>query len=912
MKNQNLLTRLKILIIFIAVFPSLVITLLVYFISMDTITHSLSGFGIRMKSLNQSSQLLTKITNDELNLIADLVEDPSFIKGSNEEKARIIKEKLGGSAPLQEIFYYNQREEREFAVELDSEKIHSSYFDNQWIKSALNGHFNISQVFFQNDEPWINYSIPVFDKEIGMIAGVLSVNISLSGVFQAIEPTFDHSNTITYVVDDKGKVIYVSGDLQPVFSDITLGTKLDIYQMGGFDIEKQQDIFYLVSMSRIENLGWLMVSKSRMTDIALTTQRLTTNLLGAFFLSFLFSLLLSSYVARHISKPLEDLTQITRDIAGGDYTKEVPIKRASDEIGELTTSFEDMRQKLKKFTEENKEIYSRTKARLERRVMELRTIHTATEVFAQINSLPELQNYIVNQIQNVLSGKFCNLYLKDEKGIYKLQASADIAEGNGTKYSREELPINEEPYCEVQKSLKALIVHNPYDEEWLQGIFPEGEVGGYCVFPLFVSNKLFGVIEYGTHKDGDLTEGSIRLLTTLAKEASISIENAKLYQRMAKDKDKIETIFAAISDGVVTMNSKGIITSFNKAAESITGYPRNTVIGKPCKEIFIGISESGAAEKKVFCKETGCLICMASEQGQSLLESEHIVTTPTGKKKTLEFSTTIDREEIDESITFVSVFRDISKIREIEKLRTDFIDTMSHELRTPLTSIKGYVSSLLHPRAKFTDEEIKDFLAIINDETNHLNRMINDLLEASKLNRHSLIIKPRPFDMKHTTENIIKKFEGTTSKHSFVVDMDEDPKLFGDPGQVEFVLNHLLENAVKFSPQGGIIKVSMLPAEQNNAMIIVEDEGVGVPLEHREKIFDLFHRVDNRNTRRIYGPGIGLFISKKIVEAHEGKIWVESGLQGGSKFVFTLPKHIKPSIECEPEQAVSCCQEGQC
>jgi signal transduction histidine kinase len=107
---------------------------------------------------------------------------------------------------------------------------------------------------------------------------------------------------------------------------------------------------------------------------------------------------------------------------------------------------------------------------------------------------------------------------------------------------------------------------------------------------------------------------------------------------------------------------------------------------------------------------------------------------------------------------------------------------------------------------------------------------------------------------------------------------------------MEFILTHLIENAIKYSPDGGIIRIAFNSKADNDVMLIVEDEGLGIPVDQREKIFDLFHRVDNRSTRRIYGPGLGLFISKKVIEAHGGKIWVESGEKGGSKFMFTIPQ----------------------
>jgi two-component system phosphate regulon sensor histidine kinase PhoR len=277
---------------------------------------------------------------------------------------------------------------------------------------------------------------------------------------------------------------------------------------------------------------------------------------------------------------------------------------------------------------------------------------------------------------------------------------------------------------------------------------------------------------------------------------------------------------------------------------------------------------------------------MAKEKRTFPINSEHILTTPDGNRITLEFTTTLDSDKS----SIVSVFKDISKIKELEKLRADFIDTISHELRTPLTSIKGYISTLLHPRANFKQEEITDFLKIINEEANRLNRMINDLLESSKLQKDALEVKLQPVEITGIINELLKKRQARTTIHTFVTDFEFQGNVIADSQQIQFVLNHLIENAIKFSPDGGKILISTSSTNEDNATVMIEDQGIGIPDDQKDKIFDMFHRVDNRSTRKIYGPGLGLYIARKIIEAHGKNIWVESGLKGGTKFVFNLSR----------------------
>jgi len=894
MKIRNLFTGLKIYIFLIAIIPTVLITLLVFFVSKDIISQSLSRFSTDIRGLHRSSLIINKYLKDYLNeqvkVIENVTEDPEFRNADRHNKEELIQKSFEKHDSIKQVKYFNNNliQELDIYTPSNTDKTAASRFDRKWIESALEGDISRSKVFVENGEPWMNISVPIPSADNSSVEGVLSVYISIRNIFSRLDSFIRMDKDLAYIIDKSGTVIYVSGQMQSAFPDIQLGKSQLSSSFGGFNLENLNNEVFLTSSLPVGDTGWQLVWKSRVTELSGASQRLILNIAGAFLLALLFSLLLSYYVARRISKPLEDLSMMTGEITREQKDKNIPRKKESDEIGSMSMSFEEMRSKLKKYMDDKTVLYSKTKARLEKRVFELRTIHAVTEVFASIKSRQELMNYIVEQIQGTLSGKFCNLYLKDESGKFYLKASKTAISTGSNTYKLERFPIDKEPYSEVYSSQKALITHDASREDVFKDRFPKKDVGAYCVFPLIVGEELSGILELGLKKGKDLTEDSIRLLTTLAKEASIGIENTNLYQKMSEEKKKMEMLLSTISDGVISMDFNGIITSFNKSAERITGYTREEAVGKICNSIFIGVHPGELPDTRIFCTNKGCLLKMALETGQFPVQTEHIVVTPQGEKKTLEFTTTIERTDKKGEAAFVSIIRDVSKIRELESLRSDFIATISHELRTPLTSIKGYVSTLLHPRGHFGTEEVREFLGIINEETDHLNRMINDLLEASKLSKDTLIIKPKPFKVNSIILDLIKRYRVTTSKHTFVTEIDGTPTIYGDGNQVEFVISHLIENAIKFSPRGGQVRVSLVGQEEE-VMIMVEDQGVGIPIEHREKIFELFHRVDTRTTRKFYGPGLGLFISKKIIEAHGGKIWVESGLLGGSKFVFTLP-----------------------
>ncbi|MFP4498516.1 MAG: ATP-binding protein, partial [Vulcanimicrobiota bacterium] len=523
---------------------------------------------------------------------------------------------------------------------------------------------------------------------------------------------------------------------------------------------------------------------------------------------------------------------------------------------------------------------------------ELETIQSLTDAFASVRKTPELCSFITEKFRQILDAVFCNIYLINENQQYVFM-SGNSSGNNSKSFKMEFFAIQKPPYGQL-KTENHLVLKNNNENDFLQKRFNSELIKVYGAFTIKSQETIIGFLELGFNAEDKLNEDDMNLISTLIKSASIALVNSRLYKKLIDERDRLKKIMANMSDGVMAIDEKNTITSFNRAAELITGYPKNEVIGKTCCEFFQGLEKKTnqlePGEERITCTSIGCLFKLGYGPSENPIKTEHIVTTPHGKEKILDFSTNIESDELSDKITFVSVFRDVSKIKELERLRSDFIDTISHELRTPLTSIKGYVSTLLHPKATFSPEEMKDFLKIINEESDRLNRMVNDLLEASQLQKSILEIKMTHFNINEFIGEIVRIKDATTSIHDIEMELDDEAVVNGDPKQMKFVFQHLIDNAIKYSPTGGRIKLSTYSQNPDKVTIMIEDEGIGIPADHRDKIFNLFHRVDNRSTRRIYGVGLGLYIAKKIIEAHGRKIWVESGLGGGATFVFSLKK----------------------
>jgi signal transduction histidine kinase len=210
-------------------------------------------------------------------------------------------------------------------------------------------------------------------------------------------------------------------------------------------------------------------------------------------------------------------------------------------------------------------------------------------------------------------------------------------------------------------------------------------------------------------------------------------------------------------------------------------------------------------------------------------------------------------------------------------------------MRTPLTAIKGYSTALLMEEATFSPETQREFLQIIDEECDTLQDLIHDLLESSIIDAGFLKIEPQPVMLPRLANGVIEDIAHHSQQYRFLVDFPKHfPVVDVDPRRIEQVLRNLLDNAVKYSPQGGLIVVRG-EVHKDEVIISVADQGVGIAPEHLNRLFEKFFRVKSALGRHVVGSGLGLPIARTIVESHGGRIWAESRVGQGSTFYFTLP-----------------------
>ena len=340
--------------------------------------------------------------------------------------------------------------------------------------------------------------------------------------------------------------------------------------------------------------------------------------------------------------------------------------------------------------------------------------------------------------------------------------------------------------------------------------------------------------------------------------------------QISNEKSKIEAIVGSIGDGVIAVDLNKEIVLINLAARDIFNVEEE-VIRKP----LINITQNYKLEN---------LIDQSLNEFESITEEIELLLP---EERTFRVrSAPIIRE--NEAIGVVVSLRDITDIRQLQQMRTEFVSNVSHELKTPLTSIKGYVETLLEIEPD--TDTYESFLEVIKDETNRLELLIDDILNLSKIESGVSDLDEK-VDINKVVTNLLSllKPKAVEKNIDLNLDLGENlPLVQGDYNQLSRLMINLIDNAIKYTPEGGTVEVKAR-TETEKLIIEIEDTGIGIPEEDLARVFERFYRVDKGRSRKLGGTGLGLSIVKHIVENHNGEIEVESELEKGTIFTIEFP-----------------------
>lgn len=405
------------------------------------------------------------------------------------------------------------------------------------------------------------------------------------------------------------------------------------------------------------------------------------------------------------------------------------------------------------------------------------------------------------------------------------------------------------------------------------------------VLPLQIGGRSIGLIYVlRPLNSAPFSAKSQTMLAAFAEQAAIAVQNARLAHLLANEKQRLEFILENSADGIMNIDSQRRITNLNLAMEKLINQSRYDIIGKECFRVIDLHDKDG----KSICS-TQCPMMISTREGSFTIDRQGKVKDRDGQCIDVQMVYSILRTQEGKPINAVVNVRDISKLKEVENLRETFLSMLGHELQTPLAIIKGYTSTLSQMDGNWDGETLRQGLQAIEAESDRLSNVMNKLLLASRISAGMPVLAREPVQLESAAAKVVRRYSAVTANHTFEIDFETGfPAVLADPALIEEVLTNLVENAIKYSPDGGRVIISGRYNE-NEVRVSVTDEGIGIPRQDIKQIFERFHRTNRNQVQKIKGIGLGLYICKSIIEAHGGKIEVNSEMGKGAQFSFVLP-----------------------
>ncbi|HEU4341710.1 MAG TPA: ATP-binding protein [Candidatus Binatia bacterium] len=406
--------------------------------------------------------------------------------------------------------------------------------------------------------------------------------------------------------------------------------------------------------------------------------------------------------------------------------------------------------------------------------------------------------------------------------------------------------------------------------------------------PVMSKNRVLGIMVVGSRRLHRFRKREINLLVAFGSQLGAALENAELYQEVNNGKAYIENLVDNAGDVILSTDMEDRILTWNRGAEVILGYGKEEIIGKHLAILLPPERFHELAEMRAKVEISG-----------PLRDLEVRSKRKDGALIYLSLSISPIRDVEGKIVGFLRIAKDFTekkryerRLKELDKMKSDFVSNVSHELRTPLTSIKGSVDNMLDGLTGSLNDKQVRYLTRIKSNTDRLSRLINDLLDLSRIEGGHIEIRPRTLSLTGLAAEVAEHLKPLATEKLIqlqVPALDPSVTAWADRDKVTQVLMNLIGNALKFSPQNGKVTVDVKKNGNEWVQISVADSGPGILPQETNKIFTKFYQIADADKQRPKGTGLGLAISKALVEMHGGTIWVESEIGKGSRFCFTLP-----------------------
>lgn len=406
--------------------------------------------------------------------------------------------------------------------------------------------------------------------------------------------------------------------------------------------------------------------------------------------------------------------------------------------------------------------------------------------------------------------------------------------------------------------------------------------------PVMSKSRVLGVMVVGSRKFHRFVQREINLLKAFGSQLGAALENAQLYEEVTTGKSYIENLVENAGDAIVSTDAEDRILTWNRGAEVIFGYHKDEAVGQSLQLLLPPNRSNELEEIRTKVRIQGVIrnLEVRRRRKDGVTIDVALAVSPIG-------------DNTGNVSGFLHLARDITekkryehRLRELDRLKSDFVSNVSHELRTPLTAIKGSADNMLDGITGPLNEKQVRYLTRIKSNADRLTRLINDLLDLSRIEAGKIDLKPARLPLVNLAQEVADNIRPVALEKLIsleVASLDNSVTAWADRDKTIQVLVNLVGNAVKFTPQHGKVTVAIKKNGSQWVEISVSDTGPGIVPEEVHTIFDRFYQIAQAGKQKTKGTGLGLAISKALVEMHGGKIWVESDVGRGSTFSFTLP-----------------------
>jgi PAS domain S-box-containing protein len=524
-----------------------------------------------------------------------------------------------------------------------------------------------------------------------------------------------------------------------------------------------------------------------------------------------------------------------------------------------------------------------------RRTRELSALLTIAKTATQSLDAEKILNDTLNKSLEILGFKVGYIRILDS-------AMKSLVVRAARGLSSSEFLTNIIPLDSSRRNIARIIfeTHQPYistnvqKERFRHGFMEREGLVSAAFVPIMSKNRVMGIMMVGTPKSYRFSKDQVDLLMAFGAQLGTALDNSHLYEAVKEGKAYVENLVENAGDAIISTAMDDRILTWNRAAEIIFGYDKEDAIGQSLAILLPPDRSTDLEEIRNKIQETGVIrnLEVRRKRKNGVIIDVSLAVSPL--------------KDATETMTgFLHLAKDITerkryelRLNELDKMKLDFVSNVSHELRTPLTAIKASVDNMLDGLTGILSEKQIRYLMRVKSNTDRLARLINDVLDLSRIEAGKIDLKPTNLPLVALTKDVTESLRAMAMEKLInleVISEDAQVTAWADRDKVTQVLMNLLGNAVKFSPPKGKVTVSIRSNGNGWVQISVAVTGRGILAVEANKIFAKFYQITQLDRQKSKGTGLGLAISKSLVEMHGGKIWVQSEVGRGSTFSFTLP-----------------------